>query len=77
MSDVQIKLDQIFFSGEEEDFVFFAEKFEAKMYILKSKDVLDKRVEVESLMTGLSETATEKQRVQAREKTQKELDYKN
>ena len=33
--------DKLFFSGEEEDFVYFSEQFEAGMYVLKLNENLD------------------------------------
>ncbi len=61
MSVVQRELDRPFFSGQEDDFVFFAEQFEARMYAPKLKDVFDQKVEVDSVMPILSYKATEQQ----------------
>ena len=34
-------IDKLFFSGKEEDFVYFSEQFEARMYVLKLNKILD------------------------------------
>ena len=35
MTTVRSKLEKLVFSGKEEDFAFFADQFEAQMYVLK------------------------------------------
>ena len=43
MTTVRSKLEKLVFSGKEEDFAFFADQFEARMYVLKlDKALLDK-----------------------------------
>ena len=34
-------IDKLFFSGREEDFIYFSEQFEARMYVLKLNKILD------------------------------------
>ena len=46
MTAVKTKLERLVFSGKEEDFAFFADQFEARMYILKLDKVLLDKVKI-------------------------------
>ena len=39
------KIEKLFFSGKEEEFVYFSEQFEARTYVLKLNKNLDGTVE--------------------------------
>ena len=46
------KHEKLTFSGRDDDFVYFQERFEARMYQLKLRDVLRGKVTIESLVAG-------------------------
>ena len=54
-------IDKFFFSAKEEDFVFFSEQFEARMYVLKLKKILDGTVGYREFITKLRARPSQEQ----------------
>ena len=64
------KLSCVLFSGKEEDFTYFQEQFEARMYCLKMLDVMERRVTEKEMEQKLREGTNQEGRNKAKEKAE-------
>ena len=62
------KTDRIVFSGKEEDFSYFAEQFEARIFHLKLNKILDETVDYRNFMASLRRNASSDQKQAAIDK---------
>ena len=60
------KSERIIFWGREDDFVYFAEQFEARMHSLKLRKVLTGDANYEDYMPNVRNGASEEQRTEAK-----------
>ena len=70
------KSERLVFSGSEEDFLYFAEHFEARMHSLKLGKVLSGAATYLDYMQTVRNNSSEEQRRQAIEKGREELEEK-
>ena len=56
------KSERIVFSGKEEDFLYFAEQFEARIFHLKLNKVINREVDEKNFAPSVSNNATVEQR---------------
>ena len=56
------KSERIVFSGKEEDFLYFAEQFEARIFHLKLNKVINREVDEKDFAPSVRNNATVKQR---------------
>ena len=68
--------DKVFFSGKEEDFVYFSEQFEARMYVLKLNKILDGTVGYREYIPTLRGQPSEEQNDAADRKGKEIFDEK-
>ena len=64
------KFSRVLFSGEEEDFAYFQEQFEARMYCLKLLDIMERRVTEKELEQKLREETNQEGRNKAKKKAE-------
>ena len=65
-------IDKLFFSGKEEDFVYFSEPFEARMYVLKLNKILDGTVGFRDFIPTLRGRPSQEQ-IDAADRTGKQI----
>ena len=70
------KLERLVFSGREDDFLYFAEQFEARMHSLKLGKVLSGEATYLDYVPTVRNNSSEEQRRQAIEKGRVELEEK-
>ena len=70
------KLERLVFSGREDDFLYFAEQFEARMHSLKLGKVLSGEATYLDYVPAVRNNSSEEQRRQAIEKGREELEEK-
>ena len=70
------KLERLEFSGREDDFLYFAEQFEARMHSLKLGKVLSGEATYLDYVPAVRNNSSEEQRNQATEKGREELEEK-
>ena len=70
------KLERLVFSGGEDDFLYFAEQFEARMHSLKLGKVLSGGATYLDYVPAVRNNSSEEQRRQAIEKGMEELEEK-
>ena len=70
------KLERLVFSGREDDFLYFAEQFEARMHSLKLGKVFSGEATYLDYVPGVRNNSSEEQRRQAIEKGREELEEK-
>ena len=68
------KSERLVFSGCEDDFLYFAEQFEARMHSFKLGKVLSGEATYLDYMQTVRNNSSEEQRRQATEKGRKELE---
>ena len=68
------KLERLVFSGREDDFLYFAEQFEARMHSLKLGKVLSAEATYLDYVPAVRNNSSEEQRRQAIEKGSEELE---
>ena len=64
------KFSRVLLSGKEEDFPYFQEQFEARMYCLKLFDVMERQVTEKELEQKLREGTNQEGRNKAKEKAE-------
>ena len=69
-------IDKLFFSGKEEDFVYFSEQFEGRMYVLKLNKILDGTVGYREFIPTLRGRPSQEQ-IDAADRKGKEIFDKN
>ena len=69
-------IDKLYVSGEEEDFVYFSEQFQARTYVLKSKQILNGTVWYKEFIPTLRGRTSQEQIDAADRKGKKIFDEK-
>ena len=71
------KWRHVVFSGKDEDFVYFQEQFEARMYKMKLLEVLDGSVTVRDIEQKLKEGGSHEAQAKAKERAENIMEDRN